>query len=258
MIEKFKVSNPYFLFAIIFSIAMIVAFGMHWNNVMDNLIRNSEQERIDKNYINDIRFYDEVLTNSAMLSSTTGDMKWEKRYRIYESRLDSLIKEVINHDSFSNFRQMLQIVDSANLLLVAKENLVFDLVRENKRKEAFAIVTSSEYSRQKAIYAEGLAAYIGQYKKEAEVQQMEIKNIIKLNMLYSGILIVLLIITWMLVSRRLRKERKLIEKANLELRLLLENSPSMTYSCQAFGTFAALSVSENIKEKLGYDTEEFL
>ena len=258
MNKKLEVSNPYYLVAIIVSIAMIVAFGIHWNNVMNNVISNSEYERIDESYASNIRFYDEVLTNSAMLSSATGDPQWEKRYRIYEAKLDSQIKDVINHDMLSGFRQMLQVVDSANMILVAIENRVFDLVRENKSSEALAIINGSEYARQKAIYAKGLADYIGQHKKEAEEQQMEIRNIVKINKLYTCVLIILLMIIWALVSRRLRKERKLIEETNLELRILLENSPSMTYSCPADGKFNALSISENIKEKLGYDNKEFL
>src|SRR5687767_4923899 len=50
-----------------------------------------------------ILHYDEVLTTSARMAAATNEPHWEKRYRIYETKLDSAIQRAIRlaHDAYS-------------------------------------------------------------------------------------------------------------------------------------------------------------
>ena len=73
---------------------------------------------------------DEVLTMSVRMAASTGDLKWEQRYRDFERQLDAAIKEAIRlaPDSYSGRRA--EQTDAANLALVAMENRAFGAVRQ--------------------------------------------------------------------------------------------------------------------------------
>jgi len=112
-----------------------------------------------------IRYYDEVLTQSARNYAFTKSKKWEKRYREAEPKLDEAIKEAIELDdkviklgneghiySFSE-------VDQANLALIKMAHESIELVNEGKSNEAIRVLESDEYWNQKAIYENSLKEY---------------------------------------------------------------------------------------------------
>jgi PAS domain S-box-containing protein len=49
-----------------------------------------------------------------------------------------------------------------------------------------------------------------------------------------------------------------MEKVEGRLSYLLSTSPAVTYTCEPAGDFAATFVSENIKDQLGYQPNEFV
>ena len=59
-----------------------------------------------------------------------------------------------------------------------------------------------------------------------------------------------------ITASKLAEEK--INLMNQQLNLLLENSPIIIYTCNAFGNFDATYISQNIKGQLGYDSKEFL
>src|SRR5687767_11573011 len=83
---------------------------------------------------------DEVLTMSARLSATSGDLTWETRYKRYEPLLDAAIKEAISLAPDAYASGGAASTDAANVALVALEKQAFDLVRERRLEEARDLV----------------------------------------------------------------------------------------------------------------------
>lgn len=122
-----------------------------------------------------IRYYDEVLTQSARNYAFTQNQKWEQRYRDIEPQLDKIINEAIvegdetDHEFFSK-------VNKANLALVKMEYDSINYVNNGKPQEAVKILESDEYWRQKRIYEQGLRDYVakrGSKYEEALVSSTE-------------------------------------------------------------------------------------
>ena len=101
---------------------------------------------------------DEVLTMSARMAAETGDQRWEQRYRAFDPTLAQALvdAQALAPDARSN--DMVARTDSANVALVRLENRAFDLARLHRLDEARATLSSSEYDRQKQIYAAGVDA----------------------------------------------------------------------------------------------------
>ena len=105
---------------------------------------------------------DEVLTMSARMAATTGDPRWEERFRGFEPELDAAIEEAkaLAPPDLVGLAQSVAQTDKANLKLVAMENEAFDLVRRGNLQAALALLDSQEYTEQKVTYAQEMDRYI--------------------------------------------------------------------------------------------------
>lgn len=112
-----------------------------------------------------IRYYDEVLTQSARNYAFTGHDQWKKRYEESAPLLDNYIKDAIklgdgkDKEYFSN-------IDAANIALAKMEEQAMGLTSQGQQQKAIDILEGKEYAKQKKIYQDGLVAYVQQQGKE--------------------------------------------------------------------------------------------
>jgi len=106
-----------------------------------------------------IRYYDEVLTQSARNYAFTGDIKWKDRYNQVAPDLDTKIKEAIQKGDNED-KKFFSDINASNLALVEMEQNSINLVDEGKAEQAVQILESQKYWDQKEIYKKGLEAYI--------------------------------------------------------------------------------------------------
>ncbi len=106
-----------------------------------------------------IRYYDEILTQSARNYGFTQDKKWEQRYRSFEPKLDKIIKEAIEKGDERD-KEFFSSIDKANLALVKMEYKSIELVYNGQVEEAVNILESRDYWDQKRIYEQGLRNYV--------------------------------------------------------------------------------------------------
>jgi signal transduction histidine kinase/CheY-like chemotaxis protein/CHASE3 domain sensor protein len=118
----------------------------------------SESSRLD-GLAQFIRYYDEVLTQSARNYAFTQDKKWEQRYRDAEPELDRTIKEAVERGDTKD-KEFFSSVDQANLALVQMEYDAIEFVNKGKAEKAAEILKSQEYWDQKKIYEQALRDYV--------------------------------------------------------------------------------------------------
>ena len=106
-----------------------------------------------------IRYYDEVLTQSARNYAFTRDKKWEQRYRDVEPKLDKIIKEAIWRGDEKD-KEFFSSVDKANLALVEMEYESIELVHNGQIEKAIKILEGNEYWDQKKIHEQALRGYV--------------------------------------------------------------------------------------------------
>lgn len=160
----------YLLFSIL--VVLVCVFSLYQMNKLSVLLARDLPEsiaQIDKASHLDalaqfIRYYDEVLTQSARNYAFAKDEKWEKRYQDVVPQLDMIIKEAIDKGDEKD-KNFFESVDSANLALVDMELKSFELVKGGKEKEAVIILESDKYWQQKHIYEQGLRDYVARRGK---------------------------------------------------------------------------------------------
>jgi methyl-accepting chemotaxis protein PixJ len=97
---------------------------------------------------------DEVLTMSARMAASTGDLKWEKRYNEYVPKLDEAFKGLLTNVT-ADIQAEAGKTDAANKKLVDMETQAFVLVRQGQSKKALQLLLGPQYNAQKQIYSAG-------------------------------------------------------------------------------------------------------
>jgi len=105
-----------------------------------------------------IRYYDEVLTQSARNYAFTGDPLWKDHYNSTVPLLDEMITEAIKKGTIEE-KIIFKNVDDANQALIVMEQKSFRLVDQGQKISAQAVLDSSDYAEQKRIYQKGLEEY---------------------------------------------------------------------------------------------------
>ena len=128
------------------------------NEVPQSIKGLSEASRLDS-MAQFIRYYDEVLTQSARNYAFTQDPKWQQRYNEIAPKLDEIIAQAIEHGSDED-KAFFSSVNKANLALVEMESKSFELVDAGRGQKAIEILQGQEYWAHKSIYEQGLRDYI--------------------------------------------------------------------------------------------------
>jgi len=124
----------------------------------------SQKSRLD-DLAQSIKYYDEVLTQSARNFAFTQDKQWETRYNENVPLLDEAIKSALELGDDQD-KAYFKDIDASNLALIDLETQALNFVNDGKAKEAVAVLEGKVYWEQKAIYKEGLAKYIDRRDQE--------------------------------------------------------------------------------------------
>lgn len=106
-----------------------------------------------------IRYYDEVLTQSARNYAFTGDEKWLNRYNNNIPELDEKIKYAIVNGDESD-KKLFEEIDVSNQALIKMEVASQNAVKNGDEAQAITILESTDYANQKAIYAGALEKFV--------------------------------------------------------------------------------------------------
>ncbi|MGB5709982.1 MAG: methyl-accepting chemotaxis protein [Waterburya sp.] len=182
------------------------------------------QSAISKNFklqdlSGQIVYLDEVLTMSARMAASTGNVDWEERYLKNVPPLDEAINQVLTiaPEHQTNAAQ----TDAANIKLIEMEERAFELVRQGKPSEALKLLLGQEYSNQKQIYSKGVEATLANIQKSVSDQIATYGEQLSRSAILAGVSLATLVFSWILVlmllrtyTRRLSQIQQSLEQAN--------------------------------------------
>ena len=163
---------------------------------------------------NQIHYYDEVLTMSAQMAASTGDLDWKERYDKNEPLLIDSIEKATELAPTAYAPYATQI-DEANLRLIDMEIEAFDLVGLGEPEQALEILFSEPYKVQKAIYSSGLQQWSDLLSEQISTNLNKYGDVLALSSLFSLISLCLLTVAWaalLLLVNKYITRRKVAEK----------------------------------------------
>jgi methyl-accepting chemotaxis protein PixJ len=172
---------------------------------------------------------DEVLTMSARMAASTGDLSWEKRYNQYVPELDQAIKTTLAKVPESIQAEAAK-TDDANAKLVEMETRAFALVQKGKSREAAQILSGEDYKAQKAVYSEGNERVLKQIEQFIKQQLTDYQEQLQISIVTAAIILPIVLASWLLVLsavqayiRERRVSQATLEASRSELMLLADN-----------------------------------
>ncbi len=164
-----------------------------------------------------ITYLDEVLTMSARLYATTDDQQWKRRYQDHVDELDATIAASIDLAPASYDTSDAAEIEAANEKLIAMEKWAFELVKNGNSNAALTLLLSPVYGQQKERYSAGVMER--QATIEAQIQQKieSYRQWLMLSGIVSGSTLILLIPSWCVVLRTLRRYLREIQSTQDEL-----------------------------------------
>lgn len=222
---------PVLTVSVIVSLTLVTLGSLNNRQIAQNFhVSISEQFELQE-LIGQIIYLDEVLTMSSRMAAATGESQWEIRYRRFEPKLDSAIKEAINlaPETFENHTVQ---INKANTKLVAMENRAFSLVENGYREKALAYLFSDQYQKLKEIYRENIEIihytindnnqrYLNQYSTTLDnTSKLSLISLVILAVAWLIIVVFLIhYLTWRKrAESRLQKNNEIVQQRNMQLK----------------------------------------
>jgi methyl-accepting chemotaxis protein PixJ len=176
-----------------------------WNvfNIYQGFQDTVNQEFALQKQADKIVHLDEVLTMSARMAASTGDLKWEERYNEFVPQLDEAITKTLDSVT-AEIRAEASKTDDANQKLIAMETKAFELVRAGKAPQAQTLLLGPEYTQQKAIYAEGNQKVLAAVDAFIQTELQGYQRQLQLSIGFAGITFPVLLAGWILVLSAVR------------------------------------------------------
>lgn len=154
-------------------------------------------------------YLDEVLTMSAYMAASTGDIKWVGRYHRFEPELTKVIEEIIQTSptAKTDFNQ----TKIANDKLVEHETRSFELLGQGQKQDAANILFGKDYATQKQIYTQGVEKTLNHLQTATDAQLQAYTQRLFWSVVFAGISLPLLMVSWAIILSAVRtyiQERK--------------------------------------------------
>ncbi len=250
-----KVPKRTIIFCFLFTISIIVYLTwsqwLLYSGTVNVWKQSSEIQRISKEII----YLDEVLTMSARMGASTGEIFWKKRYDQNEPKLRMLIEKIKEITPKTVFKKFIESTESANNILVDMEVKAFLKISEGKTDEAKAILSSNEYLEQKLIYSKGIQKLIEEIQLDSQLDiNKNDKSLFIFSLIFGLLLLVSGVSCWLALARY-SIQRKKSENFARGMERILDNSFNELYTFHAI-SLKFIQVSQGAQNNIGYNLEE--
>ncbi|PZO22076.1 MAG: two-component sensor histidine kinase [Leptolyngbya foveolarum] len=224
-----KFLMPILTVAVICSLILVAIGSFNTSTVSKNFRYGITTDFRLQQLNSQITYYDEVLTMSARMAASTGNLDWKQRYDANEPLLTESIEQATELAPTAYAPYAVQI-DEANLKLIEMETKAFNLVNKGQLEQALEVLFGGSYQVQKEIYSSGLKQWSDLLNEQVSTNLNKYSDELALSSLFSVISFCLLTISWVallvLVSwyvRRRKVAEKRLRQANRQIQMSHED-----------------------------------
>jgi methyl-accepting chemotaxis protein PixJ len=164
----------------------------------------------------DLLYQDEALTMSARMLVSTGDLQWETRYKEFVPQSALTLKKFLAGIT-NELRAEASKTDAASTKLFALEDEAFKLVKQGKRKEAYAVLMGAEYAAQKKIYSDGSNIVLKKVDRSIQTELKNYEQQLLISIIFAGATLPILLASWTLVLSAVREYIRDRQAAQIEI-----------------------------------------
>jgi len=152
----------------------------------------------------EILYLDSVLYQSAR-TSVTGDSEFDKHYNeIIASELNKKIEALPDEE----LRNIARTAKETNDKLIKYDKQYFDLINDNKIKDAEEVLRSPDYTKNNKEHLEERSKLSEKIRQESHRNILDLESDIYLTLTLAALVIIILLISWYLTFKAIRRWRE--------------------------------------------------
>ncbi len=199
-----------------------------YNSFRSTVTKEFELQKIS----GELTYGDELLTMSAKMLASTGDLKWERRYNEFVPKFDLTLKRFLEIVT-PELRAEVGKADAASAILLALEDKAFKLVRQGKKAEAYQILTGTEYETQKQIYSSANNAVLAKVDRLIQSELANYQQQLLISIAFAGATLPILLASWTFVLSAVREYIKERLAAQIEIDRSQQNLLNLNQALEA-------------------------
>ena len=197
-----------------------------------------------------ITYLDEVLTMSARMAASTGNLEWETRYQHFEPQLNHALEQAMNLANEMGFVLGTAETHKANARLVEMERTAFQFIRSGNRSEALMLLLSSQYLEEKKAYSQGMTKSVEDIQQWVDGKKRAMASHGKETIVVAGVGGLILLSLWGSVVFLVRRRSR--ERDRLQQRLTVQYDVARVLADSSTLSQASASILEIICQELGW------
>jgi diguanylate cyclase (GGDEF)-like protein len=171
-----------------------------------------------------VRYYDEVLTTSARMAASTGDRSYQVRYDKAVPELEAVLQHALSLANDDARREIAK-TDDANAELVAIETESFERLGRGDRQGAYRLLTSKRYEEAKAEYSNGLSDGLALIDAAVREKSQQAHELQVGALVADAAAALLLALMWLATARCLRADQRPRTHMEEQLRRQAQRDP---------------------------------
>lgn len=174
-----------------------------------------------------VLYLDMVLSGFARTAVTTGEMRWENRYDVVETKLQESLERIFSMVPDKKGEILFNETQIASKNLRYKEKLSFSLLRDGVKKQAFDLLYSESYEHDREVYyklLEQLGKFIKDYEQSLISQGK--KELVR-TVVILAIVFPVIFVSGFTLYRLLNRWQKNLRSLNLRLERMLYQSETL-------------------------------
>lgn len=185
------------------TVAMLTGIGWYIQETSKVFKRIWHEEMQILEVSNNLIYFDEALTMSARMAASTGDLRWEKRYREFEPQGNAALEKATQLLPELFQGKTMAEANTAAAKLFEIENRALNLVQKGNRQAAAALLATEEYESNKKIFADRMNQIVTAMKNYVESSLQAQAQQASLAVIIVGAALVILLLSWLSVIRTL-------------------------------------------------------
>lgn len=203
------------IFCVLVTLAIFAVLGYNLNGIYTSFNKLVDVDFKLTRLTGKVVYLDELLTMSARLAVTTGDLRWQKRWNENLEPIDKAIKEANTIDQTAFQTEGAEQTQKANDRLAELETQAMDTLNNGNKKAAYDIMFSREYEDNKKLHKGGMEKINESIDQRLARQIQEVNRQLVAIAMLLAVSLGLMMLAWVgviyLVKKHESQQEKIIE-----------------------------------------------
>jgi len=252
-------ANPWLYASIVITVLLIGILVWHLVYSYNLLTSFKDREFVIERSSWQLRLYAETMQLSALVSASSGDLKWKKDYRETRAELSPVLRRIRKLTQSPEVDRLTGQIEQRLDVITSVEEKAFSLVARGKKEEAFNLLSGWKYTKSQIEFSNRIQELVALIRERLERKTSFEPTRASILVVFGGFAVLILLWTITLRTWRVQTRRKLaadqaLRQSENYYRAIFKTSGSAMFIIEEDTTIVL--ANSNFEELAGYPRQE--